>query len=302
MIEILSENSVLLIILTFIFGLMIGSFLNVVIHRLPILLNREWRATATEILVEAKCEVSCPKDRLPPKYNLISPRSECPTCLNQLGAVENIPVLSWLVLRGKCRHCKTSISIRYPFVELLTGLLFALCAYHFGFEWPLFFALIFTAYLVSSSFIDYDHKILPDQLTLQLIWFGLLAIVMISSDGSAPSYAPDLQSSVLGALAGYLSLWSIYWLFKFMTGKEGMGHGDFKLLAAIGAFVGYQLLPLVIILSSVSGVLLGVIMIVFHSKGRDFKIPFGPFLAIAGWITLLWGELIISNYLQLFNL
>ncbi len=302
MTELLSTNLSLLIGFIFVFGLLVGSFLNVVIHRLPIILNREWKATATEILIEANCQVSCPKDKLPPKYNLIRPRSECPSCLNQLGMIENIPLISWLFLKGKCRHCKTKISLRYPFVELLTATLFATCAYKFGFSWQLLFSLIFTAYLISGSFIDYDHKILPDQLTFQLLWFGLTALVIIPSNQHIPSFSPDLQSSIIGALAGYLILWSIFWFFKFLTGKEGMGHGDFKLLAAIGAFVGFQLLPLVIILSTVTGAILGILGMIISKKGRDHKIPFGPFLAIAGWITLIWGQTITNNYLQFFKL
>ncbi|NVJ66889.1 MAG: prepilin peptidase [Gammaproteobacteria bacterium] len=300
MLELLSTNLPLLVGFIFIFGLLCGSFFNVVIHRLPIILNREWRETATEILTDAKCQVSCPADELPEKYNLIAPRSKCPKCQHQIGALENIPVISWIALGGKCKSCKTKISARYPFVELLTAFVFAICAYYFGFNWSLAFALLFSSYLICGSFIDYDHKLLPDQLTLPLVWFGLFAALCIKSP--IPSFAPSLESAVIGALAGYLILWSIYWLFKLVTGKEGMGHGDFKLLAAIGAFVGYQLLPLVIILSTVTGAVLGIATMIINKKGRDYKIPFGPFLSIAGFITLIWGQAISDKYIHLFAL
>jgi len=300
MIELFSNNLPLLAGFVFVLGLLFGSFFNVVIHRLPIILNREWRATATEILTDAKCDVSCPTDdSLPEKYNLVSPRSACPKCEHQIKAVENIPVVSWLFLRGKCSSCKTRISVRYPFVELLTAITFAVCAFTFGFGWLLLFALLFTSTLIISSFIDYDHKILPDQLTLPLVWLGVSVSLFLAASDLQPSFAPDLKSSVIGALCGYLVLWSIYWLFKIVTGKEGMGHGDFKLLAAIGAFVGFKMLPLVIILSTVAGAVLGILSMVINKKGRDHTIPFGPFLAIAGWIALIWGEPLTQQYLNL---
>ncbi|RDX36274.1 prepilin peptidase [Kangiella sp. HD9-110m-PIT-SAG07] len=299
MIELLSSNLPLLAGFVFVLGLLFGSFFNVVIHRLPIILNREWRTTATEILKESECEVQCPKDDLPQKYGLVTPRSACPKCQHQITALENIPVLSWLFLRGKCRSCKTAISIRYPFVELLTAITFTVCAYIFGFNWLLLFSLVFTSFLIVSSFIDYDHKILPDQLTLPLVWIGLSVSLFIGPGEVQPSFVPDLQSAVIGALCGYLVLWSIYWLFKIATGKEGMGHGDFKLLAAIGAFVGFKMLPLVIILSTVTGAILGILTITINKKGRDYTIPFGPFLAIAGWVTLIWGQPLTEYYLSL---
>lgn len=299
MIELLSSNLPLLAGFVFVLGLLFGSFFNVVIHRLPIILNREWRLTATEILKDAKCEVSCPKDSLPEKYNLVSPRSACPKCEHKITALENIPVVSWLFLRGKCSSCKARISVRYPFVELLTAITFAVCAFTFGFSWLLLFALLFTSTLILSSFIDYDHKILPDQLTLPLVWLGVSVSLFLGTSDIQPSFAPDIKSSVIGALCGYLALWSIYWLFKIVTGKEGMGHGDFKLLAAIGAFVGFKMLPLVIILSTVAGAILGIVSMVINKKGRDHTIPFGPFLAIAGWIALIWGEPLTQQYLNL---
>lgn len=299
MIELLSNSLPLLAGFVFVLGLLFGSFFNVVIHRLPIILNREWRSTATEILTDAGAEVSPIKDELPEQYGLVSPRSACPKCQHQITALENIPVFSWLFLRGKCRSCKAKISIRYPFVELLTAVTFALCAWNFGFNWLLLFAIIFTSFLIIGSFIDYDHKILPDQLTLPLVWFGISVSLFLGTTDIQPSFAPDLKSSVIGALCGYLVLWSIYWIFKIVTGKEGMGHGDFKLLAAIGAFVGFKMLPLVIILSTVTGATLGILTMIINKKGRDYTIPFGPFLAIAGWIALIWGEPLTGYYLDL---
>ena len=216
MIDLLSSNLPLLAGLVFIFGLLVGSFLNVVIYRLPLMLNREWRATATEILKEAECSVSCPKDPLPETYNLMSPRSACPKCQHQITALENIPVVSWLILGGKCSNCKARISVRYPMVELLTALTFTVCALHFGFSWALAYAVIFTGFLIVGSFIDYDHKILPDQLTLPLVWIGLLAALWLTPEQLTVSFAKDLPSAVIGALVGYLSLWSIYWLFKLL--------------------------------------------------------------------------------------
>ncbi|WP_223669479.1 prepilin peptidase [Kangiella shandongensis] len=299
MIELLSTNLPLLAGFVFVLGLLFGSFYNVVIYRLPIVLNREWKGTATEILTEAGCKVSCPAEELPEKFNLVSPRSACPKCGHQITALENIPVLSWLLLGGKCSSCKTKISIRYPFVELLTASTFAICAWAFGFTWLTVFAVIFTSTLIIGSFIDYDHKILPDQLTLPLVWVGLTVPLFLNPETFQPNFAPDLRSAVIGALCGYLILWSIYWLFKLVTGKEGMGHGDFKLLAAIGAFVGFKMLPLVIILSTVTGAVLGIISMIVSKRGRDHTIPFGPFLAIAGWVTLIWGQPLTQFYLDL---
>lgn len=300
MIELFANNLPLLVGFVFIFGLLVGSFLNVVIHRLPIMLNREWKTTATEILTEAHCKVECPADPLPNTYNLVVPRSTCPSCNHEIKALENIPVISWLFLKGQCSNCKNKISARYPVIELLTAMSFAVCAYTFGLNWNLAFALVFTAYLICGSLIDFDHKILPDILTLPLIWIGLLAAIIINPQVIDTSFAPDLTSAVLGGLLGYMSLWSFYWLFKLITGKDGMGHGDFKLLAAIGAFVGYQLLPLVILLSTLTGAILGIVII--SKKGRDFKIPFGPFLSIAGWVALLYGRPITEFYIQLLHI
>jgi leader peptidase (prepilin peptidase) / N-methyltransferase len=289
----LESNQIALVLICLIFGLLVGSFLNVVIFRYPITLFREWESMAKEVLTERGFKLTPPKepvDQQPEKFNLVVPRSACPSCGHKISSLENIPLISYLVLKGKCRKCKTSISIRYPFVELLTGICFALAAQHFGYGWPLTAVLLLTAYFVAMSFIDIDHQILPDTMTLPLVWLGLIC----AFNGLFIS----LESAVIGALVGYLSLWSIYWIFKLVTGKEGMGYGDFKLLAVIGAFVGWQQVGLVIVLSAGVGAVLGGLLMVIQGKEKGTKIPFGPYLAVAGWIALLWGDKIIDGYLK----
>lgn len=280
-----------------IFGLLVGSFLNVVIFRYPISLFREWESMAKEVLIERGFKLTPPKepfDKQPEKFNLVVPRSTCPNCDHKITSLENIPLISYLILKGRCRECKTSISIRYPFVELLTGICFATAAHHFGFGWPLAAVLLVTAYFVAMSFIDIDHQILPDTMTLPLVWFALIC--------SFDSLFISLEQAVLGAVVGYLSLWSVYWLFKLITGKEGMGHGDFKLLAVIGALVGWQQVGLVIVLSAGVGAILGGLLMVVQGKEKGTKIPFGPYLAVAGWISLLWGDIIIDAYMKVSGL
>lgn len=292
-IDALQHNTPILIGVIFIFGLLVGSFLNVVIFRYPITLFREWESMAKEVLIERGFKLTPPAepfDKQPEKFNLVVPRSACPSCGHKITSLENIPLVSYLVLKGKCRECKTSISIRYPFVELLTGVCFAVAAQHFGFGWPLAAILLITAYFIAMSFIDIDHQILPDTMTLPLVWFALVCSFQ-------PLFIP-LEKAVLGALVGYLSLWSVYWLFKLITGKEGMGHGDFKLLAVIGALVGWQQVGLVIVLSAGVGAIIGGLMMVIQGKDKGTKIPFGPYLAVAGWITLLWGDIIIDAYMR----
>ena len=289
----LETNLSLLIITSLVFGLLVGSFLNVVIFRYPIMLFREWEEMAKEVLKERGFKLSPPKepvDKQPQKFNLVVPRSACPKCAHKITALENIPLFSYLFLKGKCRNCKTPISIRYPLVELITGLVFAASAYQFGFGWPLVFALLIGAYFVAMSFIDIDHQILPDSMTLPLVWLGLLLAVN-------STFVP-LQDALFGAVAGYLVLWSIYWLFKLITGKEGMGYGDFKLLAVIGALVGWQKVGLVVVLSAGVGAIIGGGLLLVQRKGAQTKIPFGPYLAIAGWITLLWGNELLESYLR----
>jgi len=254
-------------------GLCVGSFLNVVIHRLPKMMERQWRAECAELSGQ---EVPATE-----RYNLVVPRSACPSCKRPIAALENIPLLSWIVLRGKCAGCNARISPRYPAVEALTAALSAYVAWHFGFGMAAAGALLFTWAMIALTFIDLDTFYLPDSITLPLLWLGLL--FNINS-----TYAP-LPGAVIGAAAGYLSLWSVFWIFKWATGKEGMGYGDFKLLAAIGAWLGWQMLPLTILLSSLVGAAIGIGLIVFAGRGRSVPIPFGPYLAIAGMIALFHG-------------
>lgn len=282
MISIFSTPAVFITCITLL-GLCVGSFLNVVIHRLPKMMERQWRAECAEL---AGAE-SPPPPAEP--YNLVVPRSACPSCGHRISALENIPVLSWLALRGKCRGCGTRISMRYPAVELLTGALSAYVAWHFGFGVAVIGALIYTWAMVALAFIDLDTFYLPDGITLPLLWLGLLFNI------SATYVA--LPSAVIGAAAGYLSLWSVYWVFKWATGKEGMGYGDFKLLAAIGAWLGWTMLPLTILLSSLAGAVIGIAMIAFGGRERSVPIPFGPYLAIAGLIALVHGPALTRAYL-----
>jgi leader peptidase (prepilin peptidase)/N-methyltransferase len=267
-----------------ILGLTVGSFLNVVIHRLPKMMEREWQAQGAEINSQSMSEAE--------PYNLVIPRSACPQCGHLIGALENFPVISYLFLRGKCKSCAARISIRYPLVEILSGVLCGYAGWHFGFGLAALGALFFIWALVALTFIDFDTQLLPDDITLPLIWLGLILNV-------SHTYT-DLPAAVLGAVFGYLTLWGVYWLFKLTTGKEGMGYGDFKLLAAIGAWLGWQLLPLVILSSSLVGAVVGITMIIVMRHGRNVPIPFGPYLAGGGIIALFWGQTLTQNYLQLF--
>ena len=263
-------------------GLCVGSFLNVVVHRLPRMMERDWRAQCAELRGEA------PPQENPPAYNLAVPRSACPECGHRIGALENIPVMSWLALRGACRACRKPISIRYPLVEMLGGLLAAYAIWRFGLSWKGVSACVLLWTLIALTFIDFDTQLLPDSLTLPLVWAGLIANL-------AGLFVP-LGDAVIGAVAGYLALWIVYWLFRLIRGKEGMGHGDFKLLAALGAWLGWQMLPLVVLLSSVVGAAIGITLMVF--KGRDHNVPlaFGPYLAIAGAIALFFGPALIKGW------
>ncbi|KHA60953.1 methyltransferase [Vibrio variabilis] len=270
-----------------IFGLIIGSFLNVVIHRLPKIMEREWRQECAESFPEYNIEA--PKGT----YNLSVPRSTCPKCHTPIRIIDNIPVVSWLLLRGKCRQCDNPISARYPLIELLSGGLSFVVSYQLGFSYFTLALLIFTFVLIAATFIDLDTMLLPDSLTLPLTWAGIaLALFQISPI--------SLQDSVIGAMAGYLSLWSVYWLFKLATGKEGMGYGDFKLLAALGAWLGWQQLPMLILFSSLVGLVFGLIQLRLKRQGIDKAFPFGPYLAIAGWISMMWGSQIWGFYLTHF--
>ncbi|WP_374603216.1 A24 family peptidase [Niveibacterium sp.] len=262
-------------------GACLGSFLNVVIYRLPKIMEWEWHQQAAEIRGDE------PPTSAP--FSIARPRSRCPHCGTQIASWQNVPLLSYLILRGRCAHCQAPIGIRYPIVELLGGVSAAFAAWHFGFTWAALGAMAFGWAMIALTFIDLDTQLLPDSITLPLLWLGLLLNV-------GGTYVP-LDVAVIGAAAGYLALWSVYWLFKLATGKEGMGYGDFKLLAAIGAFVGWQQLPLVILASSAIGAFVGIALIVFARHGRSTPIPFGPYLAGAGIVALYWGPSLTSSYL-----
>lgn len=269
-------------------GLIIGSFLNVVIYRLPIMMQRSWRKECHEFLELEHDQIE------PNPLNLSIPRSSCPHCNQPIRAHENIPVVSYVLLKGQCAHCKHPISIRYPFVELLTGLCSAWIAWHFGFTIDTLFALLLTWSLIALSGIDIDHQLLPDSIMLPILWLGLfLSLFNIFADS---------HSSIIGAVSGYLLLWTVYQLFKLTTGKEGMGFGDFKLLALLGAWIGWQYLLTIILLSSFAGAIVGIAMVVLVKHDRNIPIPFGPYLAAAGWIALIWGNDINQIYFGLAGL
>ncbi|MEN4904501.1 A24 family peptidase [Luteimonas sp. TWI1416] len=268
-------------------GLLVGSFLNVVILRLPRRLEWQWKRDSREILGE-------PDLYDPPPPGIVVERSHCPHCGHQLSWYENIPVVSWLALRGRCRSCKAPISVQYPAIELLTMLLFAACVWRFGFGWQGFGALVLTGFLVALSGIDARTQLLPDSLTLPLMWLGLIA--------SLDNLYMPAKPALLGAVVGYASLWSVWWLFKQATGKEGMGHGDFKLLAALGAWCGLAGLLPIILLSAVTGAIVGSIILAVRGRDRATPIPFGPYLAVAGWVTFMWGQDLTAFYLRVSGL
>ena len=284
LITLLEHNFAFFIATVFVLGLVVGSFLNVVIYRLPVIMEREWKTQAREYMGEdGEADEGEP-------LSLSRPASRCPSCNHKIRFHENIPVISYLLLRGKCSSCKTPISPRYPLIELLTGLLSVVVAWHFGFGWQTAAALLLTWALIALSMIDIDHQLLPDSITLPFLWLGLLLSLF-------PIFA-DMHDSLIGAIAGYLSLWTVYQVFKLVTGKEGMGYGDFKLLALLGAWMGWQALPMIVLLSSAVGAVLGGAMILIQGRDRAQPIPFGPYLAIAGWIALLWGDRISHAYLR----
>ena len=269
------------------FGLLVGSFLNVVILRLPRRLEWQWKRDSLEMLGE-------PEVYDPPPPGIVVERSHCPHCKHPLSWYENIPVFSWIALRGRCRHCRAPISVQYPLVELLTMALVLCCVWQFGFGWKGFGAIVFSCYLVAASGIDLRTQLLPDQLTLPLMWLGLVASI-------DPLFINSKQALV-GAIIGYLSLWSVWWVFKQLTGKEGMGHGDFKLLAAMGAWFGLAGILPTILLSSLVGAIVGSIWLAAKGRDRATPIPFGPYLAIAGWITFIWGQDLVGAYLRIAGL
>lgn len=281
LITLLEANVLLFAAVCTLFGLIVGSFLNVVIYRLPVMMQRSW---------ENQCQELLELEQTPQEsFNLITPGSRCPHCGHRIGALENIPVISYLLQRGRCKHCREPISIRYPLIELFTAVLTGITAWHFGFGWPAAFAILLTWALVAMSFIDIDHQLLPDDITLPFLWLGLLLSLF--------GFYTDMPSAIIGAVAGYLSLWLVYHIFKLLTGKEGMGYGDFKLFALFGAWLGWQALPLILILSSLVGAVIGISMILFLGRDRQQPIPFGPYLAAAGWIAVLWGGDITQAYL-----
>ena len=282
LIALIEQNSTIFSIIASLLGLLFGSFLNVVIHRLPIMMEMDWREQCASLNGINNAEKT-------KKYNLITPRSTCPHCQKTIAAWHNIPVISFLILGGKCKECKASINWRYPAVEIISALLVGLTAYKFGFSLSTLAASAFVLALISLTFIDLDTQLLPDNITLPLLWLGLL----FNLHGGFT----DIQSAVIGAMAGYLILWSVYWLFKLITGKEGMGYGDFKMLAAIGAWFGWAMLPAVILLSSIAGSIIGIGLILFAKKGRNSAIPFGPYLALGGIAALFWGAQLSNLYL-----
>ena len=281
-----------------ILGLMVGSFLNVVIHRLPKMMELSWREqcaelsqsvdSQTELVITSHIPIAIAP---PPTYNLVVPRSACPHCNHAITALENIPIISYVFLRGKCKSCGAAISPRYPVIEAVSGVLCAFAAAHFGFGMTAVAALLLIWALLALTAIDFDTMLLPDDITLPLLWLGLLL--------NAFGTFTDLHSAVIGAVIGYLALWSVYWLFKLTTGKEGMGYGDFKLLAALGAWFGWQMLPLILVLSSLVGAVIGISLIVLLKHGRNIPIPFGPYLAGGGLIALFWGQSLTHEYLHL---
>lgn len=283
LISYLSDNSALLLTYSFLVGAFVGSFLNVVIHRIPHMLELQWKSECQQLL-----EISDETEEHS-KYNLCVPRSHCPACNHQVKAIENIPIVSYLFLKGKCSGCGIKISLQYPLIELFTAVLTLIVVWKFGFSWQALGGVILTWFLIALSGIDIKTQLLPDNMTLPLLWLGIIF--------NLNNTYTDLYSSVLGAIFGYLALWSVFHLFKLVTGKEGMGYGDFKLLAALGAWLGWQFLPLIILLSSLVGAIIGITMIVTKLIERSNPIPFGPYLAVAGWIALLYGNQLTELYL-----
>jgi leader peptidase (prepilin peptidase)/N-methyltransferase len=292
LINLLADNPGYFLISVALLSLAVGSFLNVVIYRLPIMMQTAWRDQCIEFLTadaNTDAETLQTKDHTEKPFNLMVPRSACPQCGHQITAMENIPVISYLWLKGRCSNCKAPISKRYPAIEVLTAMLSVVVAWHFGVNWQCLGALFFTWALIAASLIDFDHKLLPDDITLPFLWIGVFTNLF--------GLYTDITSSIVGAIAGYLVLWSVYWLFKLLTGKEGMGYGDFKLLAMLGAWMGWQALPGIVLLSSLVGAIIGISLILLRGRDRNIPIPFGPYLAIAGWIYFLWGRQINEAYL-----
>ena len=283
-ITILEQSPFLFYTIIGILGLLVGSFLNVVIYRLPKMMEREWRNECS-LLLDLNHAVDTEKN-----FNLVLPGSACPHCHHKITPLENIPLISFIVLRGKCRNCKENISWRYPVIEATSSIMAVMVALHFGIGIQTILALLLTWSLIALTVIDYDHQLLPDNITLPFLWLGIIANMF--------GVFTNIYSSLTGAIAGYLILWSVYILFKIVTGKEGMGHGDFKFLAMLGAWLGWQYLPLIIIISSLLGSIIGISLILLKSYNKSQPIPFGPYLALAGWITLIYGDNLMNIYLN----
>ena len=284
-----------------VFGLLIGSFLNVVIYRVPVMLERQWREQCMEMAASEPASPTVAEAKTPEPFNLVVPRSACPACKAPITAMQNIPVLSYLFLRGRCAGCGVRISPRYPAIETLTGVLSAAVAWKFGFGWPAVAALVLTWFLIALTFIDVDHQLLPDSLTLPLVWIGL-ALSLWAPLGTGAPIPMDPRSSIIGAIAGYVSLWSVYHLFRLLTGKEGMGYGDFKLFAALGAWLGWKMLLPIILIAAAVGAVTGIGILALRGQNRSTPIAFGPFLAAAGWLMLMFGQQLVTGYLGLFSL
>src|ERR1700716_2937375 len=295
-IELLASSPAVFVGTSLVLGLAAGSFLNVVIYRLPVMLDRAWREQCKELSAEAAA-ATLPAVA-PQPFNLAVPRSACPACRAPIRALQNIPLISWVMLRGRCAHCGQPISVRYPLVEALSGVLCAAVAWKFGFGWPALAALMLTWFLIALTFIDVDHQLLPDGLTLPLLWLGLLVSLWGPQPGAG--LPVDVRSSLIGAMAGYVSLWSVYHLFRLLTGKEGMGYGDFKLFAALGAWLGWPMLLPIILVAATAGALVGFAMLSLRGQSRATPIAFGPFLAAAGWLMLMFGPQLIEGYLGWF--
>ena len=298
MLQLLAQSPTAFIAVALAVGLAVGSFLNVVVYRLPIMLERQWQRDSA-VAVTADAGAAAATANLDTPFNLVVPRSACPACRAPIAAIHNIPLLSYLALRGRCARCQAAISLRYPAVELLCGAATAVVAWQLGFGWPAACAIVVTWFLIALTFIDLDTQLLPDALTLPLLWLGLLASLTgwAAAGAGIPS---DPVSAIGGAALGYLSLWSLYHLFRLLTGKEGMGYGDFKLLAALGAWLGWQLLLPIVLLSAAVGALIGLTLIALRRQQRGHPMPFGPFLATAGWVAMLWGPQMVARYLGLF--
>jgi leader peptidase (prepilin peptidase) / N-methyltransferase len=297
LIDLLASSPAFFVGTCLLIGLIVGSFLNVVIYRVPLILERQWREQCQELTPADSASTTAPATA---PFNLIVPRSACPACKAPITALQNIPVVSWLVLKGRCASCGVRISARYPAIELLSGALSAAVAWKFGFGWPALAGLVLTWFLLALTFIDIDHQLLPDNMTLPLLWIGLLLSLWAPAGSGAP-IPQDPRDGIIGAIAGYVSLWSVYHLFRLLTGKEGMGYGDFKLFAALGAWLGWKMLLPVILIAAVVGAVVGIAILMLRGQKHSTPIAFGPFLAVAGWLMLMFGQELVAGYLGLFS-